>query len=424
MSKVNLVPCMILVILSISLVFVPFVNASSSTNWSKTYGGSDNDRAFSIIQNSDGGYSIVGTTLSYSTTGYVNALLLATDTDGELLWNQTYGGLGATYPCAFIQTNDDGYALVGYSYDLENTGSLYPWFAKTDDVGNLQWNKTYPELGSLIFNLVQTADGGYALVGYVTHSEELVSAWLAKTDAYGNLTWRQEYGTSGDNELYVVVQNSDGGYTLAGYTTAAGAGDEDFWLIRTNSSGNIQWNQTYGTSNFDMLNSLVQTADGGYALVGYSTYSNTTSDDYLLIKTNSLGTMEWNQTYGESNIDEAFSGIQTADGGYALTGVTVTSDGLGNAWLVKTDSVGNMLWNQTYGGSAESVLYSIIQVTNNEYVLAGFTNSSSTNQDVWIIKTDENGVIPEFSGFFILPLLVVCTLFATIIMKKIITKKT
>ena len=203
-----------------------------------------------------------------------------------------------------------------------------------------------------------------------------------------------------------------------------GAGDEDFWLIRTNSSGNIQWNQTYGTSNFDMLNSLIQTADGGYALIGYSTYSNTTSDDYLLIKTNSLGAMEWNQTYGESNIDEAFSGIQTADGGYALTGVTVTSDGIGNAWLVKTDSVGNMLWNQTYGGSADSVLYSIIQVTNNGYVLAGFTNSSSTGQDVWLVKTDENGVIPEFSGFFILPLLAVCTLFAAIIMKKTITKKT
>lgn len=422
MYKVNLITCLTLVALTISLI-IPCVTASSSTMWSKTYGGLDNDRAFSIIQTADGGYAVVGTSLSYSTTGYVNALLLVTDVNGELLWNTTYSGLGATYPCAFIQTSDGGYALAGYSYDLGNAGSLYPWLAKTDNAGNLQWNRTYTDLGSLIFNLVQTVDGGYALVGYITHSEEVVSAWLAKTDAYGNVTWSQEYGTSGDNELYAVLQNSDEGYTLAGYTTSAGEGKEDFWLIQTDSAGNMRWSQTYGTPEYDMFNSLIRTADGGYALVGYSNASGV-SEDYLLIKTNSLGEIQWNQTYGDSTIDEAFSGIQTTDGGYALTGVTVTSDGRGNAWLVKTNSEGNMVWNQTYTGSADSVLYSIIQVNDNGYVLAGFTNSSSTSQDVWILKTDENGVIPEFSGSFVLLLLAICTIFVAIILKRTVTKKT
>ncbi len=422
MYKVNLITCLTLAALTISLI-IPCVTASSSTMWSKTYGGLANDRAFSLIQTADGGYAVVGTSLSYSTTGYVNSLLLVTDANGELLWNLTYSGLGATYPCAFIQTSDGGYALAGYSYDLGNVGSLYPWLAKTDNAGNLQWNRTYMDLGSLIFNLVQTSDGGYALVGYITHSEEVVSAWLAKTDAYGNVTWSQEYGTSGDNELYAVLQNSDEGYTLAGYTTSAGAGKEDFWLIRTDSTGNIQWSQTYGTPEYDMFNSLIRTADGGYALVGYSNASGV-SEDYLLIKTNSLGEMQWNQTYGDSNIDEAFSGIQTTDGGYALTGVTVTSDGYGNAWLVKTNSEGNMVWNQTYAGSADSVLYSIIQVNDNGYVLAGFTNSSSTSQDVWLLKTDEKGVIPEFSGSFVLLLLAICTIFVAIILRRTVTNKT
>lgn len=424
MTKVNKVPCLVLLILAFSLMVLPCVNALSSTVWSKTYGGSSNDRAFSLIQNKEGGYTVMGTSLSYSASGLVEALLIATDVDGTLLWNQTYSGLGASYPCAFVQTIDSGYALVGYSYDLNNTGSIYPWFAKTDGAGNLQWNRTYPELGSVIFNVIQTNDGGYALVGYITQSEAFVSSYLAKLDADGNVTWTQNYGTSGDNELYTVIQTTGGGYTLAGYTTSGVSGNEDFWLIGTDSSGVIQWDQTYDSSNSDFFNSLVQTADGGYALIGYSNSSNTNSDDYTLIKTNSLGVMEWNKTYGGSNLEEAFSGVQTSDGGYALTGVKVTDEGYGNAWLIKTDSEGNLLWNQTYGESADSVLYSIIQISDDGYVLAGYTNSSSTGQDVWLVRTDQNGVIPEFSVFFLLPLMVSCTIIAVFFLKKKITTKT
>jgi hypothetical protein len=423
MSKITLISCIILVTLIAPLIIIPAANASTSTMWSKTYGGSASDRAFSLIKTQDGGYALIGTSFSFSSNGFVNAMIVKTDSDGNLQWNQTYGGLGASYPCAFVQTTDGGYALVGYTYSLDGTSSLNSWFAKTDSAGKLQWNKTYSELGTLISNLVQTPDGGYAIVGYTTMSEEIIYAWLAKTDVDGNIQWKQNYGTTGGNEIFAIIQTSNGSYTLAGYTTSAGAGQEDFWLIRTDSSGTMQWNQTYGSANYDMLSSFVQTADDGYALFGYTTSSNTNSDDFMLVKTDPSGILQWTKTYGGTNIDEAFYGIQTTDNGYALTGVTATINGTGNAWIVKTDTQGNMQWNQTYGNSTENILYAIVQANDGGYVGAGYTNSTVNSQDFWLLKTDENGVVPEFSDLFAVPLFAICTIIVALILRKNITKK-
>jgi len=439
MSKL-IVSCIVLVTLVVSLIVIPCVNASSST-WSKTYGGEYNDRAFSLIKTQEGGYAIIGTSASFSSTGLVNAYLVATDVDGNLIWNQTYAGLGATYPCGFIQTSDGGYAFAGYSYALDGTSDLNSWFAKTDSSGNLQWNKTYTEFGNLIGNLVQTADGGYALVGYRTISEDFIQAWMGKIDADGNIQWTQDYGTSGDNELYTILQTSDSSYFLGGYTSGAETGLEDFWLIKVDTSGNIIWNQTYGGSGYDMLSSFVQTSDGGFALFGYSNSSGNGSEDFMMVKADSSGTMQWTKTYGGTDIEEAFCGIQTIDGGYAMTGVIVTANGTANGFLIKTDENGNLLWNKTYTNSDENVLYTIIQANDGGYALTGYTNSSSTYQDFWLLKTDENGTapaptvspsstavspsptIPEFSAIFVVALIGVCTTIIALATRKTITQK-
>ena len=216
---------------------------------------------------------------------------------------------------------------------------------------------------------------------------------------------------------------------------------EDFWLIKADASGNIIWNQTYGGSGYDMLGSFVQTTDGGFALFGYSNSSSTGSEDFMIVKADSSGSMQWLRTYGGTDIDEAFAGIQTTDGGYAITGVTVTLNGTGNAFLIKTDANGNMSWNQTYTSSDENVLYSIVQVNDGGYALAGYTNSSSTYQDFWLLKTDENGTVPsptvspsptvvspsptvpEFTGIFAVALIGVCTAIIALVTRRTITLK-
>ena len=212
------------------------------------------------------------------------------------------------------------------------------------------WNKTYGgTMDDLAYSLVQTVDGGYALAGETGSSGAGgYDVWLVKTDSSGNQLWNRTYGGTYDDAAQALVQTSDGGYALAGWTDSFGAGGYDFWLVKTDSSGNMLWNKTYGGTQNDVAYSLVQTVDGGYALAGSTVSSGAGGEDVWLVKTNSSGNQQWNKTYGGTQDDAAYSLVQTVDGGYALAGYT-NSFGAGgeDVWLVKTDSSGNQQWNKT-----------------------------------------------------------------------------
>jgi len=241
--------------------------------------------------------------------------------------------------------------------------------------------------------IVQTGDGGYAIAG-TTSSFGGGSAdfWLVKVDSSGNMQWNQTYGGAEKDFAYSMVQTSDGGYALAGETYSSGAGDSYFWLVKVDSSGSIQWNKTYGEPTADRANFVIQTSDGGYALAGYS-IGNNASKDFWFVKTDSAGNMQWNRTYGGARSDNANSVIQTGEGGYALAGSTNSfGDEIPHdCWLVKTDSDGNMEWNKTYddNGGFDGA-NSLVQTSDGGYTLAGHTGGF-IGQNVWIIKTDPDG---------------------------------
>jgi len=202
--------------------------------------------------------------------------------------------------------------------------------------------------------------------------------------------FNQTYGGTETDGAMSVVQTSDGGYAMAGVTDSSGAGMTDSWLIKIDSAGNMEWNQTYGGTDYDDACSVVQTFDGGYALAGCTNSSGAGGDDFWLVKTDSAGNMEWNQTYGGPKREWAWSVVQTVDGGYAMAGQTNSSGaGMTDSWLIKTDSAGNMEWNKTYGGPGTDYGYSLVQTFDGGYALAGFTNSSGAgDHDFWLIKTD------------------------------------
>ena len=200
--------------------------------------------------------------------------------------------------------------------------------------------------------------------------------------------WNQTYGGADADKAYSIVETSDGGYALAGETASYGAGYSDFWLIKTDSSGNMQWNQTYGGLNNDIAHSLIQTADGGYALTGNTKSYGAGNFDFWLVKTDSSGSIQWNQTYGGLNHDLAYSVVQMSDEGYAIAGDT-SSYGAGgyDFWLVRTDSTGNMQWNQTYGGANSDIGWSVVQTGDGGYALAGYTASYGVGgYDFWLVK--------------------------------------
>jgi hypothetical protein len=368
--------------------------------WQQTYGGANVDVAYSLVQTGDGGYAIAGTTDSYG-LGTPNVYLVKTSADGIMQWNRTCGGAYADFAYSLVQTGDGGYALAGCTYSFGVGGADF-WLVKTDSAGNALWNKTYggtrDDYG---YSLVQTSDGGYAIAGctysYGVGTPTYSNVYLVKTDASGIMQWNKTYGGVSDEWVKSLVQTSEGGYALAGATTSFGVGGADFWLVKTDAAGNALWNRTYGGTNNDYAHSLVQTVDGGYALVGSTTSFGVGGADFWLVKTDALGNLVWNQTYGGTSEDWGYSVIQTADGGYAIAGYTDSFGSGRQAYLVKTDALGNLVWNQTYGGGYDDNCYSMVQTRNGGYAVAGSTCSfgigTPTYANMYLVKTDTLGLV-------------------------------
>jgi len=419
--------CFLSIIVLFVLLALPLtVQAeASSTMWSQTYGGPNNDLAEAIVQTSDGGYAIAGYTWSFSDDNSALCWLIKVDSSGNMEWNKTYGGQETSSPSAdsmaMIQTSDGGYALSCFiAKTLGDEIDSGFWLFKVDSSGNMEWNQKHWREGlNHPYSLVQTADGGYALAGETSGGD----FWFVKMDSLGNMMWNKTYGGGGVDYARSLVQTSDGGYAIlgekgSGYFSSTSV----LWLIKTDSAGNMEWNQTYGKEEATKyVRPLVQTSDGGYAMAGSTNAFGAGGSDFWLIKTDSFGNMIWNKTYGGADGDRALDLVQTGDGGYALAGFT-QSFGAGETdfWVVKTDSSGNIQWNQTYGGQKGDSVWAIVQTADGGYALAGQTASFGAGEgDAWLIKTDEYGIVPEFPSWTILPLVVATTLLAIYFKKKI-----
>ncbi len=238
-------------------------------------------------------------------------------------------------------------------------------------------------------SVIYIPDVGYVIVG--TSNSDII---LLKADTYGYEEWRQYFGGSSGDQGHSLQNTSDGGFIIAGYTSSFGNGSYDFWLIKTDSQGNEIWNQTFGNTELDECLSVNQTSDGGYILTGYTVING--NYDVWLVKTDTQGNEEWNQIFGGSDYDWGKYVAQTEDGGYIITGKTSSyGSGSSNIWLIKTDSQGNEIWSQTFGGNqgVSCTGYSVQQTLDGGYIIVGHTDIywSSRHDDAWLIKTDYNG---------------------------------
>ena len=310
-------------------------------------------------------------------------------------WSKTYGGLGNDVASGnIVQTSDGGFAVAGDTTSF-GAGSLDAWLVKTDAVGNMQWNMAYGGADyDTGFDMIQTKDGGYAIGGYTNSSGAgNFDGWLVKVNSTGVVQWSKTYGGTGSDQGYVLIQTSDGGYAMIGSTTSYGAGAQDTWLVKTDANGVMLWSKTYGGTGTDTGNTMVQTSDGGYAIAGRTNSFGAGGDDVYLVKTDAAGVMQWSRAYGGAKTDYAFHMDQSSEGGYIITGLTASfGAGAVDAYFVKTDALGNMLWSKTYGGSRYDYGWDIIQTSDGGYVIGGQTASfglgTSTAADFWLVKTD------------------------------------
>jgi len=368
-------------------------NERGFVEWIKTYGGRGQEKAYELVETSDGGYAVAGYTGSFGAGSY-DFWLVKTDASGKMEWSKTYGGAGWDMASSLIITSDGGYALAGYTESF-GVGGRDSWLVKTDEYGNMEWNKTYGGTGNdRISSLVETSDGGYALAGYTySFGAGGWDFWLVKTDAAGNMLWSQTYGGANHDYGHSVVETSDGGYALAGKTSSGNTGDSDFWLVKTDEFGNMEWYQIHGGTESDGASSLIETTDGKYVLAGSTSSFGAGESDFWLVKTNPGENVEWSRKYGGPDKDWASSLVESSDGGYAIAGYT-WSFGAGKAdfWLVKTDASGEMEWSKTYGGTEHDYAYSLIATSDGGYAIAGYTNSFDVeNPDFWLVKTDASG---------------------------------
>ncbi len=323
-------------------VFIIKTNEYGDTLWSKTYGGLGDDEGHAIQKTNDNGYIITGSTASFGSGGY-DVYLIKTDENGDTLWTKTFGGAQDEDGWSVQQTNDNGFIIVGGTLSFgNNIADIY--LIKTDENGDTIWTKTFGERN---FNsgasVRQTNDNGYVIVGstYNNGDSEKNAIYFIKTDENGDTIWTKTFGEMIYNyDAQAIQQTNDNGYIIVGNTTNNSSGGIDALLIKTDINGNIIWSKTYGGTNDDWGNSVQQTNDNGYIISGSTKSFGSGGYDVYLIKTDENGDTLWTKTFGGTGDDGGGAVQQTNDNGYIISGSTTSFGNYLDVFLIKTDENG------------------------------------------------------------------------------------
>ena len=387
---------------------------------SETYGGSKNDVAKSVIATSDGGFAVLGFTQSMDgdVSGKDNEnydyWVLKFDSNALLEWNKTYGGSGDDRGSQLIETSDGGYMLIGYSDSSDkdvsfNNGNRDFWVVKIDISGAILWEKSFGYEGvdegvSILETsdnhfilsgvLDVTASGGEGNIGRNTAMHAGGDYWSIKINALGDIVWSRFYGGSFTDAPTGVIEdiNNDlitvGGSDSNDVDISNNKGTYDFWVVKSNSSGNIIWEKSYGGLEIDEARDVVSSDNGNHIIVGDTRSEeqdvsvNNGAADLWILKITDNGDVLWEKSLGGSNFDVARSINSTFDNGFIIAGSSRSSDGNVNenkgqndAWIVKISNAGELLWEKTVGGTEIDFAYDAVQLTNGTIIAVGETSS-------------------------------------------------
>ena len=336
------------------------LNRNADIEWEKTYGGSNNDEAKNIQQTTDGGYIVVGHTKSVNgdisnNHGSTDIWLLKLNSNGSLNWQKTYGGSDYEYTNCIKQTNDGGFIVSAQAAsndgDVSNNKSHNGyWLIKLDINGNLKWSKTFEGINlERTNNVQQTTDGGYLIVGgsqtinsYNAGTRSNIDYWVVKLQANGNLNWQKTYGGSGNDQANCIQKTNDGHYIIAGYTFSSDGditrldGGSDAWVLKIDDLGNILQQTTIGTSGHEIAYNVSQTHNNNLLIAGSSQNNNGGEERIFIAALNTNFTLLWQQQIPQENNSSSAKAIfETPDCGYMLFGNQILENNLRNTFIIK-----------------------------------------------------------------------------------------
>jgi len=413
--------------------------------WQKCLGGTDVDYAKSIQQTSDGGFIVAGYTESNDgdvsgNHGLGEAWVVKLNSSGDIEWQKCLGGTDYDWAYSIQQTSDGGFIVAGYTNSNDgdvsgNHGYYDAWVVKLNSSGDIEWQKCLGGTNSdLAFYIKQTSDGGFILAGKTWSNDGDVSeynggsdAWVVKLNSSGDIEWQKCLGGIADDWANSIQQTTDGGFIVAGRALSndgdvlGNHGGSDYWVVKLNSSGDIEWQKCLGGTNWDYAHSIQQTSDSGFIVAGYAhsndgdVSGNHGNYDYWVVKLNSSGDILWQKCHGGTDNDYAHSIQLTSDGGFIVAGYTHSNDGdvSGNHgnddyWVVKLNSSGTILWQKCLGGTDVDQAYSIQQTSDGGFIMAGRTVSNDGDvsgnhggySDSWVVKlTNEPDRINEIENY-------------------------
>ena len=395
----KIVLVLLLLSLTLTAVFVAVLNSKPAPEvsgqiaqdaelvWEKTFGGCGDDRAFAAV-NAGNGFLVAGSSTSFNSQNRTDAWALRVDQEGNEVWNRTFTeNYGAEFRC--ILSLDDGFLLAGNTF--QPSGNTFAYIVKVDDQGLIVWsqNLTSYDASIKLFSATQTADG-FCFAGLLKNPGYANSnVWLAKMDSDGNVEWSKVFEGFGDAAGRAITPTGDAGLIVASYCDLAGNGNYDFLLLKTDLQGNLQWQKTFGGSESDKAYTIVSTRDG-YVVAGDTRSKGAGDCDAWIVKVDLAGNLVWDRTVGGAGFDTPTCVAAVGDGGFVFAGTTFSfGNGQRDFWLFKVSENGKVVWSSTVGRSGYEEAYAVVPAGNDkDFILTGWTNSigAGGRYDFYIVK--------------------------------------
>ena len=375
--------------LAVLLSVVSMVQAwdPPDTIWNSTYDNGKWDDVSSIIQTLDGGYLLGGSSIHSEPEYWTEYWLIKTDFQGNIIWENTcMDSTIVSSDCYTVLQTDDGSFLASGDVDVVGGSGTDIRVVKLDSSGQILLDERIggPQ-DDICYDMVPTSDGGYIFGGASGNILDDTDFLILKTDSLFNVEWSETFGGPGQDIALSIIQTSDGGYLAGGRYDTFGY-TADYYLVKTDADGNLEWTKRWGITNWDCIQDILQNPDGGYLVLGHLPYD----DEGRLIKLDENGDIQWETEYDR----KPASFLKTIDGGYVITG-TYSSD----LWLMMTDSVGNKIW-ETFvdGGSLNEVGLGLCETTEGGYIVAGAKNPAAGLLDYWLVCFDTCSGLNEGSS--------------------------